>query len=262
MQYTGISALKKSQLIAGKVAVVTGAAAGIGASIAKVFAGQGAKVAIVDLNYDQAMKVAEEILSSGGEAFAVKADITKDADIDRIFEETWNKSERLDVVVNNAGGGLSTGFFDLQLEEWKRIIDINLTATFRISQKAAPFLIKNSGGSIINVSSLAGRSCSPTAGCHYTASKAGVLGLTRHMARELAKYNIRVNSVCPGVVNTERIATRVKAQNTMQAICDAIPLGRLGEAEEVAGGCLFLASDLSSYMTGATLDINGGSLMI
>jgi NAD(P)-dependent dehydrogenase (short-subunit alcohol dehydrogenase family) len=123
-------------------------------------------------------------------------------------------------------------------------------------------MIKNGAGSIVNISSQAGRSFSPTAGCHYTASKAGLLGLTRHMAKELACYNIRVNSVCPGVTGSERLLKRIESTGMKKQIESNIPLGRIGNVFEIANCCLFLASDLSSYMTGATLDVNGGMLMI
>jgi NAD(P)-dependent dehydrogenase (short-subunit alcohol dehydrogenase family) len=131
-----------------------------------------------------------------------------------------------------------------------------------VSQRASEIFKNSNGGVILNISSLAGRSSSPTAGSHYTSSKAGILGLTRHMAKELAPYNIRVNAICPGIINTKRISRRIELREMKDEISSSIPLGRIGEVDEVAGCCLFLVSGLSNYVTGATLDANGGSLMM
>jgi 3-oxoacyl-[acyl-carrier protein] reductase len=148
------------------------------------------------------------------------------------------------------------------MDEWNQVVNLNLTSVFLMSQRASDIFRKQREGVIVNISSQAGRSVSPTAGCHYTSSKAGVLGLTRHMARILAPYNIRVNAVCPGITNSERIMKRLEAQGNTEEVIKAIPLGRIGDVYEVASCCLFLASDLSAYVTGATLDVNGGSLMV
>ncbi len=254
--------LTGAKLVNGKVALITGGASGIGKAIAKMFANQGAQTVIVDLDEIAAQQLALEIMDNGGQATALKTDITKEKDLDQLFQEVMQKYGTLDILINNAGGGLSTGFFEIDSDEWNRIISINLTAIFRISQRAAKIFRKKGEGVILNISSMAGRSTSPTAGCHYTSSKTGVLGLTRHMARELAPYNIRVNALCPGVINTERITRRIELQKTKNEINKSIPLGRIGEVDEVASCCLFFASGLSSYVTGATLDVNGGRLMI
>lgn len=255
-------ALLGAKLINGKVALITGGASGIGKAIVQMFANQGAQTVIVDLDEIAAHQLALEIIDRGGQAIAIKTDITQENDLDQLFQEVMKKCGSLDILINNAGGGLPTGFFEIDSEEWDKIISINLTATFKMSQRAAEIFRKKGEGVILNISSMAGRSSSPTAGCHYTSSKAGVLGLTRHMARELAPLNIRVNALCPGVINTERIAQRIELQKTKDEINKSIPLGRIGNVDEVASCCLFLTSGLSSYVTGATLDVNGGRLMI
>jgi NAD(P)-dependent dehydrogenase (short-subunit alcohol dehydrogenase family) len=147
-------------------------------------------------------------------------------------------------------------------DEWNRVMELNLKSIFIASQRAATLFRKRRSGCIINMSSLAGRSVSVTAGAHYTAAKAGILGLTRHMARTLAPYNVRVNAVCPGVVNSERLVKRMAEKGTTDKVARSVPLGRIGDVWEVASVCLFLASDLASYITGASIDVNGGAAML
>ena len=192
----------------------------------------------------------------------IMGDVTQGKDIENIFQIVSDVFGGLDILVNNAGGGLPTDFFAIKPEEWNRILGLNLTAVFLFSQRAAGIFQKRGGGVIVNLSSQAGRSVSPTAGVHYTASKAGVLGLTRHMARIFAKDNIRVNAVCPGVTNSERLMNRMREKGTEEELKKTVPLGRIGDVDEVAACCLFLASDLAGYVTGAALDVNGGSLMV
>ena len=255
-------ALKGAKLIEGKVVVITGAALGIGRACARMFSNQGGLLALVDLSGQALKEVCRKIELQGNQVVGIEADITIDKDIDRVFQVAQERYGRLDILVNNAGGGRPTDFFEIDAEEWNKVVMLNLTSAFLVSQRAARIFRKQRHGVIVNLSSQAGRSVSPTAGCHYTASKTGLLGLSRHMAKALAPFNIRVNAVCPGITNTERIAKRLEEKGTTEEIKKTIPLGRIGEVDEIAACCLFLASDLSQYITGATLDVNGGSLMI
>ncbi|MCX5907047.1 MAG: SDR family NAD(P)-dependent oxidoreductase [Deltaproteobacteria bacterium] len=255
-------ALEGARLIQGKVALISGAAAGIGKACARMFAKQGASLALVDLKGEDLEQVSQEIQTLGLAAIAIQADITRTQDVDRIFKRVLEKYGRLDILVNNAGGGLPTDFFAITMEEWNRIVGLNLTSVFACSQKAAAIFKTQGGGVIVNLSSQAGRSVSPTAGCHYTASKAGVLGLTRHLAKILGPDNIRVNAVCPGITNSERLMQRVREKGTEEQMKKSNPLGRIGDVDEIASCCLFLASELSSYVNGAALDANCGSLMV
>ena len=255
-------ALAGARILQGKISMVTGAAAGIGEACARLFADQGSKVIAVDMEEDRLERVCGDISESGGGAIAVGADVTDSADLDRAFRKATKAFGPLDVLVNNAGGGRSTDFFSISESEWSQVVNLNLTSVFMASRRAAAIFKDRGSGCIINMSSLAGRSVSVTAGAHYTASKAGMLGLTRHLARALAPYNVRVNAVCPGVVNSERLVKRMAEKGTTEEVAHSIPLGRIGDVSEVASVCLFLASDLASYITGASLDVNGGAAML
>ena len=251
--------LQSARLLQGRTAVITGAADGIGLACAHLFAIQGARVFIVDIDHNSLLDAAGRIERLGFKATAIPADVTSPSDVERIFQ----KVPRLDVLVNNAGGGLPTDLMAISLDEWNRIVALNLTAAFVMCQLAAQIMIKQErGGAIVNMSSVAGRSTSVTAGAHYTSSKAGLLGLTRHLARSLAPNGIRVNAVCPGVIATRRIIKRLEDSGRSSQVESEIPLGRMGRPEEVASACPYLASDMSSFVTGASLDVNGGTLMI
>lgn len=255
-------ALAGARILRGKISMVTGAGAGIGEACVRLFAGQGSKVIAVDMDGGRLERVCSDVNECGGKTIAVRADVTDSADLNRAFRKAAKAFGPLDVLVNNAGGGLSTDFFAISEDEWNRVVNLNLTSVFMASQRAAAIFRDRGSGCIINMSSLAGRSVSVTAGAHYTAGKAGMLGLTRHLARTLAPYNVRVNAVCPGVVNSERLVKRMAEKGTTEEVARSVPLGRIGDVSEVASVCLFLASDLASYITGASLDVNGGAAML
>lgn len=247
-------------LLEGKFALITGAASprGIGMATARMFAEHGATVAILDLDVAAAQAAAAEL---GAGHVGVACDVT---DIDACkavaadLEGLWG---RIDVLVNNAGITQPLKIMDIAPENYTAVLDVNLRGTLYMSQAVVPQMRARRSGSIINISSVsAQRGGGVFGGPHYAAAKAGVLGLTKAMARELAPDGIRVNAICPGFIATDITAGRL-APERLSAILAGIPMGRAGEARDVAGCALFLASDLSAYCTGIELDVNGGLLI-
>jgi len=247
-------------LLKDKVAVISGAAGkrGIGYATAKLFAAHGAKVAILDLD---ASSSAEAAQSLGGEHVGLKCDVTDREACERAIGEVVAEFGRVDVLINNAGITQPVKFMDIDPDGWERIIDVNLRGVLYLSQATVPHMRAAKSGAIACMSSVsAQRGGGIFGGPHYSAAKAGVLGLAKAMARELGPDNIRVNCVTPGLIQTD--ITGGKLTDDMRTeILKGIPLNRLGEADEVAKAYLFLASDLSSYVTGAVIDVNGGMLI-
>jgi 3-oxoacyl-[acyl-carrier protein] reductase len=242
----------------GRIAIVTGAARGIGRAAVERLHARGASVAI---NVRDTARAAEHALSLGERALAVPGDVALDGTPARIVEETLAHFGRVDIIVNNAALAKSTRFSDLSLEEWRLALEVNMTVPFLFTQAALPIMKAQHYGRIINISSSAGRTVSTLGGAHYTASKAGLLGLTRATAKELGKFGITVNAICPGMIDTE--LTRENASDDLrERLASSYPVPRLGTAEEVADLICFVASEEAGYLTGTSLDINGGDLMM
>jgi NAD(P)-dependent dehydrogenase (short-subunit alcohol dehydrogenase family) len=243
---------------AGRVAIVTGAARGLGNAAAARLYARGANVAINVRDAERANAVA---CGLGDRAFAVPGDIT-DADVpEEIVARTLQRFGRVDVLVNNAALAPSTRFTDIEVSEWRATLETNLTAPFVFMRAAAEVMKRQRYGRIINISSKAGRMVSTLAGAHYTASKAGLLGLTRAAAKELGPFGITVNAVCPGMIDTELSRANASADR-LAALAAGYPVPRLGTPQEVADLICFVASEAAGYITGASLDINGGDLMM
>ena len=249
-------------LLEGKVAVITGAARGIGRAIALAYAGEGAAVVAADLDADGLGGLAGELKPLGTGVVAVAADVPAPAKVQQVFDAGAARFGRVDILVNNAGGGKPTKFMDITEAEWDAMLAFNLKSVFLCCQAALRQMLPQKSGKIINIASVAGRSLSPTAGPHYAAAKAGVIGLTRNLAREVGPHGIQVNAICPGIIGTERLVRRLEEAGRIASEPQTIPLRRLGTPDDVAGAAVFLASHLSDYMTGAMLDVNGGSLMV
>ena len=247
-------------LLSGKTAIISGAAGprGIGFAAARLFAEQGARVAIFDIDQKAAEAAAQEL---GSDHLGLPCDVTDLAACKTSTSEALERFGKIDVLINNAGITQPVKFMEIDQASWRRVIDVNLTGVLNLSQAVVPHMRERKSGSIACMSSVsAQRGGGIFGGPHYSAAKAGVLGLAKAMARELGPDNIRVNCVTPGLIQTD--ITGGKLTDEMKSdIIKGIPLGRLGTAEDVARIYLFLASDLSSYTTGAVIDVNGGMLI-
>jgi 3alpha(or 20beta)-hydroxysteroid dehydrogenase len=239
--------------LAGKVALVTGSARGIGAGIARLFAAEGASVAITDILDDRGLALAVEIEGGGGKAGYLHLDVTSEQDWANAVDATTERFGRLDVLVNDAGIHDRRGIIDIDLESWRKVMAVNLDGMLLGMRAAAPAMRDAGGGSIVNMSSAAG--LSGTAFPAYSASKWAVRGLTRCAALEFAPWNIRVNAICPGLVVTELN----QGQPYLEPVIRANPLGRAGTVEDIARLALFLATDASAYVTGQDHVIDGGT---
>jgi 3-oxoacyl-[acyl-carrier protein] reductase len=242
----------------GRVALVTGAARGLGRAAAERLITRGASVAVNVRDPVRAEALAREL---GDRAFAVPGDVTDPEAPEAMTRKVLDRFGRLDILVNNAAYAHSTRFDDLTPDEWRRAIEVNLTAPFLLTRAVVPTMKTHQYGRILSISSLAGKTVSTLGGAHYTASKAGLQGFTRAAAKELGKHGITVNAICPGMIDTELTREHATPEQ-LAALAASYPIQRLGTAEEVADLICFIASEAAGYITGASYDINGGDLML
>jgi 3-oxoacyl-[acyl-carrier protein] reductase len=241
-----------------KVALVTGGAQGIGRTISEELALAGAHVVLGDVNLEGAQAKAEAINNSGGSASAVKIDVSNATEVREAFDFIMKNKKPVDIVVNNAGITRDGLMVRMKESDWDLVLDINLKGSFLCSQQAAKQMMKQKSGAIVNIASIVGV-MGNFGQANYSASKAGVIGLTKTLAREVASRGIRVNAIAPGFIDTEM--TRVLDEEVRQKLIEQIPLARLGLPEDVARCVNFLVSDKSSYVTGQVINLNGGMLM-
>lgn len=244
----------------GKRSLVTGAGSGIGRAIAKGFAAQGASVVVADLNGDTARETAASILAAGHNAIPVQVDVADKKQVDEMIKTAIDRLGGLDVVVCGAGISPLTSFLDISEEEWDRVININLKGPFLCGQAAARHMKEAGGGVIINITSQLTEVAQPKS-AHYVASKGGAKMLTKGMVLDLAKFGIRINSLAPGLTNTNM--TRLDTPEGWKAheeFMPHIPMGRVGQPEDMIGAAIYLASDDSAYVNGATILVDGGYL--
>jgi 2-hydroxycyclohexanecarboxyl-CoA dehydrogenase len=244
-----------------KIAIVTGGAQGIGAGIARRLADEGAMVAILDIQLEKATGVAKAIESKGGKAIALKMDIADNDDVKRAVKEVEGKFGRLDILVNNAGWDKVAPFIELPEEVWDKIIAINLRGPIAVTRAVLDGMVSRNYGKIVNIASDAGRVGSSGESV-YSACKGGIIAFTKTLARELVRYNINVNVVCPGPSDTPMLAEMGKENpQIIEAVTRAIPMRRLAQPGDIAAAVAFLASDEASYITGQTLSVSGGLTM-
>ena len=241
-----------------RVAIVTGAWRGLGRAAAERLHELGASVVVNVRDEDRALEVASAV---GSRAVAAAGDVSVTGIPERVVGIAMERFGRVDVMVNNAAFARSTRFPELSVDEWRQALEVNLTAPFLFTKAVLPIMKAQQYGRIVNVSSSAGRMVSTLGGAHYTASKTGLLGLTRAAAKELGKFGITVNAICPGMIDTE-LTHENASDDLLQRLATGYPVPRLGTAREVADLICFIASDEAGYITGASLDINGGDLMM
>lgn len=242
-------------LLSDKVAVITGVNSGIGRKTAELFAQQGAKIAGVDIRTDRMEELKSHVEACGSEFLSCQCDVRDAENVKAVFKQAVERFGKIDLVVNIAGVSSDQPITRTTTEEFERVMDINVKGVFNFCKYATPYFKKQRHGVIINTSSITGI-FGTGMGCPYPASKAAIIGLTKSLAIELAPWNIRVNSVAPGVVNTEMVA--VLNEKERKSFAKTIPLKRMGEAEDISYAMLYLASDWASYVTGTTICVDGG----
>lgn len=243
---------------AGRVALVTGAARGLGRAAAARLHERGASVAVNVRGEDRAERAAREI---GEGVLAVPGDVAIAGGPEAMVRQTLDRFGRIDILINNAALPLTTRFERITAEEWRQVMEVNLTAPFLLMQAVLSAMKRQHYGRIVNISSTAGRMVSTLGGAHYTTSKTGLLGLTRAAAKELGLFGITVNAICPGMIDTELTRENASAE-LLDRLAQGFPVPRLGTSREVADLVCFVASERAGYITGASLDINGGDLMM
>lgn len=247
------------KMLQGKVAIVTGGTRGIGFAIVKKFLDNGAKVVLFGTKEETVQNALIQLKKEnpGYEVMGMHPDITNIHEVEKAFKEVKDRYGKIDIVVNNAGISSSNSLYNYTEEEFDKIIDLNLKAVFNCSKVGAGYMKQQGGGVILNTSSMVSI-YGQAAGCGYPASKFAVNGLTKSLARELGKDHIRVNAIAPGVIKTDMVA--VLPEEVIKPIVDSIPIGRIGEPEDIANAFLFLASDMASFITGAVLSVDGAGM--
>jgi 2-hydroxycyclohexanecarboxyl-CoA dehydrogenase len=246
----------------GRVAVVTGAASGIGLAIGRRLAGRGDRVALLDLQGDAVQRAAEDVRATGAQVIAAKVDVTHRGEVDDALDEVRKKFGPVEIMVTSAGLDAFEPFTDITIESWERILAINLTGTFHCLQAAVPDMLAARWGRMVTISSSSAQSGAARM-AHYVASKGGVIGLTKALALELARHGITVNNISPALIDTP-MARRAEAAGDLakiEKLAARIPVGRAGTPEDVAATCGFLCSDEASFITGQLVGVNGGMVL-
>jgi 3-oxoacyl-[acyl-carrier protein] reductase len=244
--------------LTGKVAMVTGSAQGIGKAIGLLFARNGADIAVSDVNIEKAEETAREIQALGRRAMAIKSDVSRLDEVEKMVQAVLEQFGRIDILINNAGIARDKLILRMTEEDWDAVLDINLKGTFNCTKAVIRHMSKQRSGKIVNIASVVGE-MGNAGQANYSASKAGVIGLTKTVAREFAQRGINVNAIAPGYIRTPM--TDALPEKAKEELKGMIPMERLGQPEDVAEAALFLVSEASSYITGQVLNVNGGIYM-
>ena len=244
--------------IENKIVIITGAARGIGFSLAEAFAEHKATVIILDINQDIVENATQKLSDKGFKAFGYEADITNSIRIAEVFKEIYKKFGKIDVLINNAGITKDGLIMKMKESDWDAVMNVNLKGTFICTQKVSRYMLKQRDGVILNIASVIG--LMGNAGqANYAASKGGIIALTKSTAKEFSSRNIRVNAIAPGFIETEM--TKQLPEDVVKKYAEVIPLNRMGKPKDVANLCIFLASDMANYITGQTIQVDGGLIM-
>jgi NAD(P)-dependent dehydrogenase (short-subunit alcohol dehydrogenase family) len=242
-----------------KIAIVTGGGSGIGRRVAMAFSEYGAKLVVADINQDAAAHVVSEIEAKPGEAIAIRVDVTRPKEVQEMVEVALNAYGRIDILFNNAGISIRGPAESFSLEDWNKVITVNLTGMFICAQAVGKLMIKQGKGKIINTASVSAKLGHP-GNLAYAAAKHGVVGMAKVMAVEWAKYHVNVNCIAPGVIRTSLTAKAFADAEKYKELVSKVPMGRLGEPDDLVGAVIFLASEASNYITGQTIYIEGGRM--
>lgn len=242
----------------GKVALITGAAQGIGRAIALLLASNGADIVVSDINLEKAKETSKEIEAMGRRSIAIKVDVSKAEEVEQMVEKVINEFGKIDILVNNAGITRDKLILRMTEEDWDLVLNVNLKGTFNCTKAVIRHMSKQRSGKIVNIASVSGEMGNPGQ-ANYSASKAGVIGFTKTIAREFAQRGINVNAIAPGYIETPM--TEVLPEKVKEELKKMIPMERLGQPEDVAQAVLFLVSERSNYITGQVLNVNGGIYM-
>ncbi len=242
----------------GKVAIITGGGRGLGRTMALALADAGADVVVTDLLISGAKEVADEILLKRRRSLSIKADVSKPMQVQRIVTKVMDRFGSADILVNNAGINIISPAEDFAVEDWNKVLSINLTGVFLCAQAFGRIMIKQGKGKIINIASVAGMVGTPHNAAAYNSTKAGVINLTRSLAIEWGKYNINVNAIAPGMIETELTKKRLENKEYYNYWIDRTPLRRVGKPEDLIGAVIYLSSEASNWLTGHTIVIDGG----
>lgn len=246
-----------SELLKDKVCVITGAGKGFGRTLAGIFQQHGAKLALITRSQDDVNQLMKELGSERNDIHAICGDVSKPKEVNDFIDATIEKFGRIDVLVNNAGMRFRKKFLDISADEFQRVMNVNVTSMFYLCQAVLPHMVNHGQGKIINMSSIAGTRGLPELS-GYVTSKAAIIGLTKSLSLEFAEHNIQINALAPGFCKTSYFENFKQKSDLYEFTLERIPMRRWGESEEVANVCLFLASELSSYVTGDVINVDGG----